>query len=140
MELETIRGLLASARAASSCRSCVSATIQRHLISRPLDLGALGLMIPMVESAGAGAADRRLARYAPAARAAWGVLRRRHRARGPARHPREANREIVLIAQIETVAGVEHVEEIAAVDGIDMLWIGHFDLTTSLGMPGQFWN
>jgi 2-keto-3-deoxy-L-rhamnonate aldolase RhmA len=43
-----------------------------------------------------------------------------------------------LIAQIETVAGVEHAAEIIAVDGIDILWIGHFDLTTSLGVPGQF--
>ena len=42
--------------------------------------------------------------------------------------------------QIETVAGVEHVEEIAAVDGVDVLWIGHYDLTTSLGTPGAFWN
>jgi 2-dehydro-3-deoxyglucarate aldolase/4-hydroxy-2-oxoheptanedioate aldolase len=52
----------------------------------------------------------------------------------------KANREIVLMAQIETVAGVEDVEQIAAVDGIDLLWIGHFDLTTSLGTPGAFWN
>ena len=35
-------------------------------------------------------------------------------------------------------AGLEHVEEIAAVDGIDALWIGQTDLTCSLGIPGQF--
>jgi 2-dehydro-3-deoxyglucarate aldolase/4-hydroxy-2-oxoheptanedioate aldolase len=40
--------------------------------------------------------------------------------------------------QIETAAGLEAVEEIAAVDGIDVLWIGQFDLTASLGIPGQF--
>jgi 2-keto-3-deoxy-L-rhamnonate aldolase RhmA len=51
---------------------------------------------------------------------------------------RSANAEVMLIAQIETAAGVEHVDEIAALDGIDVLWIGHFDLTNSLGIPGDF--
>jgi 2-keto-3-deoxy-L-rhamnonate aldolase RhmA len=44
----------------------------------------------------------------------------------------------MIIAQIETARGLENVEAIAAVDGIDALWIGQFDLTTSLGIPGQF--
>jgi len=51
---------------------------------------------------------------------------------------RSANAEQLLIAQIETVSGVEQVDAIAGVDGIDVLWIGHFDLTTSMGIPGQF--
>src|SRR5262249_22517784 len=42
------------------------------------------------------------------------------------------------LAQIETTEGVKNAEEIAAVDGIDGLWIGQFDLTTSMGIPGQF--
>ena len=49
-----------------------------------------------------------------------------------------ANRQVLLIALIETAAGVKNAAEIAAVDGIDVLWIGHFDLTNSLGIPGQF--
>jgi 2-dehydro-3-deoxyglucarate aldolase/4-hydroxy-2-oxoheptanedioate aldolase len=44
----------------------------------------------------------------------------------------------MLIAQIETAKGVENADAIAAVDGIDCLWIGHFDLTQSLGVPAQF--
>jgi 2-dehydro-3-deoxyglucarate aldolase/4-hydroxy-2-oxoheptanedioate aldolase len=51
---------------------------------------------------------------------------------------RTANGETLLIAQIETAAGVENAAAIAAVEGIDVLWIGHFDLTNSLGIPGQF--
>ena len=51
---------------------------------------------------------------------------------------RSANDEQLLIAQVETAAGIENVERIAGVDGIDVLWIGHFDLTNSLGIPGQF--
>jgi 2-keto-3-deoxy-L-rhamnonate aldolase RhmA len=44
----------------------------------------------------------------------------------------------LLIAQIETTAGLENVDAIAAVDGIDVLWVGHFDMTNSLGIPGRF--
>jgi 2-keto-3-deoxy-L-rhamnonate aldolase RhmA len=50
----------------------------------------------------------------------------------------KANEEQMLIVQIETLAGLEEVEAIARVDGVDLLWIGHFDLTASLGIPGEF--
>ncbi len=43
-----------------------------------------------------------------------------------------------MIAQIETERGLEQVEAIAAVDGIDVLWVGHFDLSNFMGIPGQF--
>ena len=49
-----------------------------------------------------------------------------------------ANAEGLLIAQIETAAGLPNAEAIAAVDGIDVLWVGQSDLTSSLGIPGQF--
>ena len=106
-----------------------------------LDLGALGLMIPMVESADQARRIVDYARYAPAGSRGVAVYHADDvEPEGLPATLAKANREIVLMAQIETVAGVEHVEEIAAVDGIDLLWIGHFDLTTSLGTPGAFWN
>jgi 2-keto-3-deoxy-L-rhamnonate aldolase RhmA len=43
-----------------------------------------------------------------------------------------------VIVQIETRRGLENVEEIAAVEGVDVLWVGHNDLTNSMGIPGQF--
>jgi 2-dehydro-3-deoxyglucarate aldolase/4-hydroxy-2-oxoheptanedioate aldolase len=51
---------------------------------------------------------------------------------------RQADRRNLLIAQIETDKGLEAVEEIAAVEGIDCLWLGHFDLSNFLGIPGAF--
>ena len=51
---------------------------------------------------------------------------------------RPANERTTLFAQIETKAGVENAEAIAALDGVDCLWVGHFDLSCSLGVPGQF--
>ena len=44
----------------------------------------------------------------------------------------------MVIAQIETERGLDQVEKIAAVDGIDVLWVGHFDLSNFMGIPGQF--
>jgi 2-keto-3-deoxy-L-rhamnonate aldolase RhmA len=44
----------------------------------------------------------------------------------------------LVICMIETRAGLDNVEAIAAVDGVDVIWLGHFDLTNFLGIPGQF--
>jgi len=44
----------------------------------------------------------------------------------------------LLIAQIETERGLQNVEEIASVEGVDVLWVGHFDLSNFMGIPGQF--
>src|SRR5215470_11800634 len=49
-----------------------------------------------------------------------------------------ANKRTTLFCQIETAEGVENAEAIAAIPGVDCLWVGHFDLSSSLGVPGQF--
>ena len=51
---------------------------------------------------------------------------------------RTADNRNLIIAQIETERGLDCVEDIAALDGIDCLWLGHFDMTNFLGIPGQF--
>ena len=51
---------------------------------------------------------------------------------------RIAHERTLVIAQIETEHGLANVEEIAAVDGIDVLWVGHFDLSNFMGIPGRF--
>jgi 2-keto-3-deoxy-L-rhamnonate aldolase RhmA len=43
-----------------------------------------------------------------------------------------------VIAQIETERGLDRVDEVAAVDGVDVRWVGQFDLSNFLGIPGQF--
>jgi len=137
----------ATKSALAAARSCGAVPLVRtpstgyHLISQPLDAGALGLMVPMVESAEQARLIVASAKYPPLGRRGVGVYYADDiEADGLAATLEKANEELLLIAQIETVEGVEHAEEIAAVDGIDVLWIGHFDLTTSLGTPGEFWN
>jgi 2-keto-3-deoxy-L-rhamnonate aldolase RhmA len=49
-----------------------------------------------------------------------------------------ANRRSTLFCQIETAEGVKNADAIAALPGVDCLWVGHFDLSVSLGVPGEF--
>ena len=99
----------------------------------------MGLMVPMVESAEQARRIVASAKYPPVGRRGVGILYRDDWVEGSVAATMErVNRELLLIAQVETAAGVEHAEEIGAVDGIDVLWIGHYDLTASLGIPGQF--
>lgn len=109
-------------------------------IARALDAGAEGLILPMV---GSGDEARRIvqcAKYAPmgARGVALGIAHDRYTSGPVAEKLAEANARTVLFALVETREGVENVEDIASVDGIDGLWVGHLDLSTSLGIPGQF--
>lgn len=111
-------------------------------ISRALDVGADGLMLPMVGSAAEAEAIVRNMKYPPQGRrgVALGMAHDDYKAGAPAAKLRAANRRTAVIPLIETVEGIENVDAIAAVKGVDCLWIGHFDLSTSLGIPGEFAN
>jgi 2-dehydro-3-deoxyglucarate aldolase/4-hydroxy-2-oxoheptanedioate aldolase len=138
--IETIRMLIATTRAASTIPMVRVPATQYHLLSRPLDVGAMGLMVPMVEDVEQAKVIVRSAKYFPEGGrgAAFGVAHDDYTGGDVAAKMASANKEIFLIAQIETAKGVDNADAIAAVDGIDCLWIGHFDLTQSLGIPAQF--
>lgn len=111
-----------------------------QFLARALDVGAQGVMIPMVESRAQAEAIAEACRYPPAGRrgAAFGFAHDDFEAGSPEDKIKKANTRNLVIAQIETEHGLEAVDEIAAVKGIDVLWVGHFDLTNFLGIPGQF--
>lgn len=138
--VETIRTLLATAGAADLAPLVRVPATQYHLLSRPLDAGALGLMIPMVETEEQAQLIVASAKYPPQGRrgAAFGLAHDDYAGGDAVAKMRRANEEGLLIAQVETAQGIENVERIAATDGIDVLWVGHNDLTNSLGIPGQF--
>ena len=108
-------------------------------ISRALDLGADGLIVPHVGSADDARAVVQHARFHPlgergmdlyARSAGWGDTPRDE-------YLRAANEDILIGAMVEGVAAINHLEEIATVDGLDLLFIGPYDLSQSLGFPGQ---
>jgi 2-dehydro-3-deoxyglucarate aldolase/4-hydroxy-2-oxoheptanedioate aldolase len=130
----------------SACRGIGVAPMVRvprgeyHFLARALDVGAHGLMIPMVESEAQARSIVEATHYPPKGRrgAAFGFSHDDYAPGSPADKIKAADARTLVIAQIETERGLEAVEEIAAVDGIDVLWVGHFDLTNFLGIPGQF--
>lgn len=138
--IETIRMLIATTRSTEMVPLVRVPATEYHFIARVLDVGAMGIMVPMVESAAQAAALVAAAKYPPLGRrgAAFGVAHDDYSGGSIVEKLTSANSQTLLIALIETAAGIEHVEEVATVDGIDVLWVGHYDLTNSMGIAGQF--
>ena len=111
-----------------------------HFIARSLDVGVRGVMVPMVESKAQAEAIAEATRYPPHGRrgAAFGFTHDDYQSGNVLDTMLAANARTLAIAQIETERGLAAVDEIAAVPGIDLLWVGHFDLTNFLGIPGDF--
>jgi len=136
---ETTRNLLATTPLELPAIVRVAAN-DRALITPQLDLGASGIMVPMVGSADAARDLASFTRYPPEGRrgAAFGMAHDGYSGGDPADKVRAANREVLTIAQVETIEGVEAAEQIASVEGIDVVFVGQFDLSASLGAPGRF--
>lgn len=108
------------------------------LIKQLLDIGAQTLMIPMVESPQQAKDLVRAMRYPPLGiRGAGGGLTRATRWDGIADYLNTAHEELCLIVQIESRKGVQHVQQIAEVDGVDAIFIGPVDLSIDMGFPGN---
>jgi 2-keto-3-deoxy-L-rhamnonate aldolase RhmA len=137
---DTIRAQFAYCRGLDTVPLVRVPTADYHFIARMLDAGAKGIMVPMVESAEQAQAIVRAVRYPPDGRrgAAFGVAHDDFRGGDVGETMREANARNLVIAQIETERGLAAVEAIAATPGIDVLWLGHFDMTNFLGIAGGF--
>ncbi|MBV9862086.1 MAG: aldolase [Alphaproteobacteria bacterium] len=111
-----------------------------HDATRILDCGAQGVMVPHVNNAAEARAVVDACRYAPFGhRSAYGSgPALGYAAKGQAEVCRILNEETLLIAMIETPEGVENAAAMAALDGIDVLHIGSSDLSTEMGIPGQY--
>lgn len=138
--IETIRMLIATTRSSETIPMARVPATEYHFIARMLDMGALGIMVPMVEDAEQAKRIVQSAKYPPLGRrgTAFTVAHDNYQGGDISEKIEWANRETMIIAQIETVGGLENAEEIAAVEGVDILWIGGFDLTSSMGIPAQF--
>jgi 2-keto-3-deoxy-L-rhamnonate aldolase RhmA len=113
-----------------------------HHIARALDMGAEGLMLPMVGNVEEVRHIVNSMKYHPAGKrgVALQVAHDRYRPGTVADKFTASNKRTTLFCQIETAEGVENAEQMAAIDGVDCLWVGHFDLSVSLGIPGEFDN
>jgi len=113
----------------------------RFYISRPLDAGAQGVVVPRIETVEQVDAVVGFCRYPPVGdRGA--ALGGRHIDYKPTADPKrtleEANEQVLVGIQIETAKGLERVDDLVARPGVDLVFIGPQDLSVALGMPNAY--
>jgi 2-keto-3-deoxy-L-rhamnonate aldolase RhmA len=108
-------------------------------LSRVLDVGARGVMVPRVETKQQAEDIVSQLKYAPLGRrgVAMGIAHDLYRP-GTAEFFAQSNEETAVILLLETETAFENLDEIIAVPGVDVAWVGHYDLTVSMGIPAQF--
>jgi 2-dehydro-3-deoxyglucarate aldolase len=107
------------------------------VIKRVLDVGATTLLIPFVEDAEAARRAVAATRYAPQGVRGMSSMNRAGRFGSSANYLRTANAGMGVIVQIETPLALQQLEAIAAVEGVDALFVGPADLSAAMGYPGQ---
>jgi 2-dehydro-3-deoxyglucarate aldolase/4-hydroxy-2-oxoheptanedioate aldolase len=108
-------------------------------VARALDSGAQGVIIPRVETRQQAEAAVSFAKYPPLGRrGAGGDGRNGYERRTPLQAVEESNAETLIVLQIESQLGLDNLDEIAVVAGVDVVLIGPQDLSISLGVHGNF--
>lgn len=106
-------------------------------IARVLDAGAAGVIVPMVNTAEQAAAAVAAAKYPPRGRRGFGYGRMNAHGRSFDAYAARANDTLAVIVQVEHVQAVENLDAILRTPDVDAIMIGPYDLSGSLGIPGQ---
>jgi 2-keto-3-deoxy-L-rhamnonate aldolase RhmA len=108
-------------------------------IKRALDLGAVGVMVPYVSTAEQAAAAVSYTHYPPdGTRGVAGLTVATDYGLNTQQYHREANEKVLTVVQIETALAIENAQAIAAVPGVDVLFVGPLDLSYNLGCPKNY--
>jgi 2-dehydro-3-deoxyglucarate aldolase len=108
------------------------------IIKKVLDMGADGIIIPMVCSKEDAAQAVNYAKYPPFGKRGVGLYRASRYGAKFEEYKKWVEEELVIIAQIEHKKAVESIDEILSVEGIDGIIVGPYDLSSSMGCPGDF--
>jgi len=140
VSIETIKAQIAYAHGAGIVPMVRVTACVHHLIAPVLDAGALGIMAPLIETREQVETLVAACRYRPLGQRGLGFSVSHDRyTGGSARAKMEAANEAILtIALIESARGVENAESILATPGLDLGWLGHYDLSDSLGCAERF--
>lgn len=137
-----IQGLCRAARAAGIIPLVRVPQNESFLITRALDVGAMGLIVPRVHSPAEARSAVDFMKYMPVGRRGFGmrsIITDYHWTN--ARDEMDsANQQTLAVLQIESKEGLESVEEIASIPGVDALMIGPYDLSISIGIAEEFRN
>ena len=137
---ETIRNLVSHSRAVDLAVLVRPPAGEYHLIAPLLDLGANGVIVPKVETATEAARVVDSCRYPPQGHrgAAFAIAHDDFRSGDVAAKMKTANDSMICCMLIETVTGVENIDAILNVSGVDLIWVGFLDLSLSMRIPGQY--
>ena len=140
LTLDKFKELALISKAIGLCPMIRIPEIRYNYIARSLDLGANGIMIPMVNNQKEALDIIQYSKYPPLGRrgAGFGFAHNEYKKDNPIDIMEYANKTLINIIQIENENGLNNIEEIAKIDNVDCLWVGHFDLSNFLGVPGQF--
>jgi 2-dehydro-3-deoxyglucarate aldolase/4-hydroxy-2-oxoheptanedioate aldolase len=136
---ETISDIIAAARGAGISVIVRIPEITRANILKPLDAGAAGLLVPMVNNAKEAQEVIEHAKYPPMGNRG-AALSRPHSLYAKVNateYLHQTNENTFIAVQAETTTSIENIDEIVSVEGVDCVFIGPFDLSVSLGIPGQ---
>jgi 4-hydroxy-2-oxoheptanedioate aldolase len=137
ISVESLPPLLAAARGAGLLALVRVPECRPKQIEAALDAGADGVLVPHVSSLDAASRAVAAARFAPEGSRGANPFVRAGRYGDDAGFLREANQRAACLAMVEGSAGVEAVDEILAVPGLDAIFVGPVDLSASLGVPGE---
>jgi len=135
--LETAQTMIATAEGTQTTPLIRVAWNDPALIKRTLDTGPHGIIVPMVSSAEEAERAVRACKYPPQGIRGAGISRAQRYGLELDAYLQRANEEVMVIVQIEDLAGLEAVDEIASVEGIDVIFVGPLDLSGSMGVLGQ---
>lgn len=106
-------------------------------VKKTLDAGAAGLLVPQVDNARQVEQLVKWGRYHPAGARGLGFGRAQGYGFNVSEYLERANEDILLSVQAESIAAVDNIESIVRVPGLDAVLVGPYDLSASMGLPGQ---
>jgi len=138
IDINTAQNLIATIQA-NGIKALVRVSKNEEvIIKKVLDIGADGIIVPMVNSKEDAVKAVEFAKYPPIGKRGVGLYRASKYGVKFEEYKKWVEEELVIIAQIEHIDGVNNIEEILQVEGIDGTIIGPYDLSGSMGYPGKF--
>lgn len=110
------------------------------VIKKVMDMGADGVIVPMIKTKEEAQMAIDFVKYPPIGKRGVGLYRAQNYGIGFEEYKIWVEKEAVIIAQIEHIEAVENIEDILSVDGIDGTIVGPYDLSGSMGFPGDYYR
>ena len=138
IDLETTQTLIMTIQAHGMKALVRVSKNEEVVIKKVLDMGADGIIVPMVSSKEDAIQAVEYAKYPPVGKRGVGLYRASKYGTGFEAYKKWVDEELVIIAQIEHIDAVNNIDDILKVSGIDGTIIGPYDLSGSMGYPGEF--